>query len=72
MSKNLHKSFAAVTHLVEGLCLNALLTVEVGHSLVCLVGTRKPKVFMMEWQLILPFKTLVRNKGQDFFVWNKV
>jgi hypothetical protein len=33
-------SFAAMTHLVEGLCLNALLTLKVENALICLVGTR--------------------------------
>jgi hypothetical protein len=32
-------SFAAMTHLAEGLCLDALLMLKVENSLVCLVGT---------------------------------
>jgi hypothetical protein len=34
MSKDLHMSFAAMTHLAEGLCLNALLMLEVENSLI--------------------------------------
>jgi hypothetical protein len=56
-------SFAAVTHLTEGLCLNALLTVKAENSLICLVGTRIPTVAIMEWKLILWLKTLIRNKA---------
>jgi hypothetical protein len=55
-------SFAAMTHLAEGLCLNALLKLKVENSPIWLVGTRIPTVFMMEWQFILPLKTLIRNK----------
>jgi hypothetical protein len=62
MSKNLQISFAAMTHLAEGLFLNALLTLKV-KFLIRLVGTRIPTVSMMEWQLILPLKTLIRNKA---------
>jgi hypothetical protein len=54
MSKNLHVSFAAMLHLAEGLWLNALLMLNIENSLICLVGTRIPTVFMMEWQFILP------------------
>jgi hypothetical protein len=63
MSKNLQISFAAMTHLTEGLALNALLTLKVENSLICLVGTRIPTVSTTEWQLILPFETLIRNKA---------
>jgi hypothetical protein len=62
--------FAAVTHLVEGLSLEALLTLKVETSLICLVGTRKPTVSIIEQQLILFLKTLIR-KHQDFVAWNK-
>jgi hypothetical protein len=44
MSKNLQISFAAITRLAEGLSLNAMLTLKVENSLVCLVGTRIPTV----------------------------
>jgi hypothetical protein len=37
--QNLHMSFAVMTHLAEGLCLNALLVLKVENSLICLVGT---------------------------------
>jgi hypothetical protein len=30
-----------LTHLAEGLCLNALLTLTVENSVICLVGTRE-------------------------------
>jgi hypothetical protein len=63
MSKNLQISFVAMTHLAEGLCLKALLTLKVENFLICLVGTRIPTVSMMEWQLILPLKTSIRNKA---------
>jgi hypothetical protein len=56
-------SFAAMTHPAEGQCLNALLTLKVENSLIFLVGIRIPTVSMMEWQLILPLKTLIRNKA---------
>jgi hypothetical protein len=63
MSKNLHMSFAAITHLAEGLCLNELLTLKVENSIIYLVSARipTPTVSMMEWKLILPLKTLIRN-----------
>jgi hypothetical protein len=70
MSKNLQILFAAMTHLAERLFLNALLTLKVENSLICLVGTRTPAVSMKEWQLILTLKTLIRNKSRDV-VWNK-
>jgi hypothetical protein len=56
-------SFAAMTHLAEGLCLNVLLRLKVENSLICLVGTRMPIVSMVKWQFILPLKTLIRNKA---------
>jgi hypothetical protein len=49
MSKNLRMSFSAVTRLAEG-----LLTLKVENSLVCLVGTRIPAVYVMEWRLFCP------------------
>jgi hypothetical protein len=66
MYKNLQISFVAMTHLAKGLFLNALLTLKVENSLICLVGTRIPTVSMMEWQLILPLKTLIRNKKSRY------
>jgi hypothetical protein len=33
-------SFSAMTHIAEGLCLNALLTLKVENYLICLVGIR--------------------------------
>jgi hypothetical protein len=37
-------SFAALAHPAEGLCLNALLTLEVENSLICLAGPGIPSV----------------------------
>jgi predicted nucleotidyltransferase len=39
MSKYLQTSLTAMTNLAEGLCSNALLTLKVENSLICLVGT---------------------------------
>jgi hypothetical protein len=64
-------SFVAVTHLAEGLCRNAPLTLKVEISLIFLVGLRIPAMSMMEWQLILPLKTLIGNKASNI-VCNKV
>jgi hypothetical protein len=52
--------FAAVTHLVEGLNLETLLALKVEKSLICLVGTRRPTVSIVEQQSILLLKTLMR------------
>jgi hypothetical protein len=35
-------SLAAVAHLTEGVCLNALLALGVENSLICLAGTQIP------------------------------
>jgi hypothetical protein len=53
-AETVHMSFATVTHLAEGLCLRALLTLKVENCLICLVGTRIPTVSVMELQLIFP------------------
>jgi hypothetical protein len=53
--------FAAVMHLVEGLRFEVLLTFKVEKSLICLVGTRIPTVSIIEQQIILFLKTLIRN-----------
>jgi hypothetical protein len=63
MYKNLHTSFTVMAHLAEELCLSALLTLKVESSLICYVNTRMTAVSMIEWQLILPLKTLIRNKA---------
>jgi hypothetical protein len=60
MSKYLQTSLAAMAHLAEGLCFNALLTLKVENSFV---GTRIPTVSKMEGQFILPLKTFIRNKA---------
>jgi hypothetical protein len=52
---------AAMKHLVEGLSLEVLLTLKVENSLICLVGTRRPTVSVMEQQSIF-LKTSIRNK----------
>jgi hypothetical protein len=41
-------SFAAMTHLAVGLCINALLTLKAGNSLICLVGTGIPTYFALK------------------------
>jgi hypothetical protein len=58
--------FAAVTHLVEGLSLEILLTLKVEKSLICLVDTHTPTVSMTEQQPILFLETLIRNKASRF------
>jgi hypothetical protein len=63
MSKYLQTLLAAMMHLAGGLCFNALLTLKVENSLICLVGTRIPTMSKMEGQFILPFKTFIRNKA---------
>jgi hypothetical protein len=40
--------FAAVTHLVEGLSHETLLMLNVEKSLICLVGTQRPTVSIIE------------------------
>jgi hypothetical protein len=66
MSKNMDLSFAAATHLAEGLYLSAQLTltyqilrIKFGH-----LSCRHTDVIvsMMEWQFILPLKKLLTNK----------
>jgi hypothetical protein len=58
--------FAAVTHLVEGVSLETLLTLKVEKSLICLVGTRRPTVSIIEQYSILFLKTLRRNEASRF------
>jgi hypothetical protein len=58
--------FAAVTHLVEGLSLETLLTLKVEKSLICLVDTWRPTVSIVEQQSILFLKTLIKNKASRF------
>jgi hypothetical protein len=55
--------FAAVTRLVEGLSLGKLLALKVEKSLICLVGTGRPTVSVIEQYSILFLKTLIRNKA---------
>jgi hypothetical protein len=58
--------FAAVSHLVEGLSLEALLMLKVEKSLICLVDARRPAVFEIEQQSILFLKMLIRYKSSRF------
>jgi hypothetical protein len=49
MSRDLQMLLAAVTHLVEGLSVEALLNLKVEMSVICLVRTRRPTVnFVLE------------------------
>jgi hypothetical protein len=59
--------FAAVTHLVERPSLETLLKLKLEKSLICLVGTRRPRVSIIEQQSILFLKTLIRNKVSRFW-----
>jgi hypothetical protein len=54
--------FAAVTHLLEGQSLKALLE----KSVICLVGTRRPAISVTVGQSILFLKTLIRDKASIF------
>jgi hypothetical protein len=56
----------AVTCLIEGLSLETLLTLKVDKSLICLVGTRRPTVSLIEKHSILFLKTSIRNKDLSF------
>jgi hypothetical protein len=49
MPRNLQVLFAAVMHHVEG-SLEALLTLKVENSVICLYGTRKPTVPIIKQQ----------------------
>jgi hypothetical protein len=51
--------FAALTHLNEGLSLEKPLAVNVEKYLMCLVGTRRPTVFIKEQQSILFLITII-------------
>jgi hypothetical protein len=62
-SRDLQTLFAAVTRLVEGLSLKTLLALKVEKSLICLGGTRRPTVSIIEQESILFFKTLIINKA---------
>jgi hypothetical protein len=47
---------AALTPLLEVLYTSALLTEKLQHFIMCIVGARRARVSMMEWQIILPLK----------------
>jgi hypothetical protein len=40
-------SYAAMTHFIEGLSLETLLTLKVEKFLICLVGIRRPTISIM-------------------------
>jgi hypothetical protein len=63
MLRDLQMLFAAITHPVEGLSLETFLTLKVEKSLSCFAGICKPTVYIIEQQLILFLKTLIRNKA---------
>jgi hypothetical protein len=52
-SRDLHMLFAPVAHADEGLSHEALLTLRVEKSLICLLSTQGPTVSITEQQLIL-------------------
>jgi hypothetical protein len=62
--------FAAVTHPVAGLSLEALVTLKVEKSLIYLVGTCRPTVSIIEQRSIFFLKTLTIER-QDFVAWKK-
>jgi hypothetical protein len=62
MSRDLQMLFAAIAHLVEGLSLDTFFTLKVEKSLICFAGICKPTLPLIEQQLILFLKTLIRNK----------
>jgi hypothetical protein len=57
--------FAALTHLNEVLSLETPLAVNVEKYLMCLVGTRRPTVFIKEQQSIFFLITLIKNKASS-------
>jgi hypothetical protein len=65
--RDLQKFLAAVTLLVVELSLEALLTLEVEMSLICLVDTRRQRASMTEQPLISLFKMLLRNKASRLY-----
>jgi hypothetical protein len=60
--------FAALTHLKEGLSLEAPLAVYVEKYLMCLVGTRRSTVFIKEQQSALFLITLIKNKASIIII----
>jgi hypothetical protein len=54
--ENVHMLFAAVTHVVEGLSLEALLTLKVEKSVICSVGTRRPTISIIEQEAVMFLK----------------
>jgi hypothetical protein len=62
MFRDLQMLLAAVTHLVEGLSHETLLTLKVEKSPICLVGRWKPAVSTTEHSILF-LKMLIRNKS---------
>jgi hypothetical protein len=58
--------FASVTHLVEELMLEILLTLKVKKYLILLVGTWRPTMSVIEQQPTFFLKMLIRNKASRF------
>jgi hypothetical protein len=71
-SRDLQMTCAAVTHLDIVLSLEALLILKVEKSLICLMGTSRAAVSIIEQRLILFLKELTRSKEFCAVVWNKV
>jgi hypothetical protein len=69
VSKSLQKYLETIPEqhsidgMAEGPSVNALLTMKVENCLTCLINTRIPTVSRMDWQFILPFETLRRQKA---------
>jgi hypothetical protein len=64
--QDLQMLFAAVTHLSDGAKSWDILMSEVEKSLICLVGTRRPTVSIIEQRLILFLRTLMRIKASRY------
>jgi hypothetical protein len=60
-SINLEMLFAAVMHLVEWLSLETQLMLKVKKSQICLLGTQRPTVYIIEQQSMLFMRTIARN-----------
>jgi hypothetical protein len=54
--ENIQMLFAAVTHVVEELSLETLLSLKVEKSVMCLVDTRRPTVSVWEQDSVMFLK----------------
>jgi hypothetical protein len=63
-SRDLQMLFAAVTHLVEGLSLEPVLTLKVEKAVTCIVDTERPTASIREQQSI--FLKMLEIMRQDF------